>query len=132
MSVVWPTRTPATSVMALSGPLGNRPRITPRSRRRLRSGGGVHWGRLLTGGGGGRSGGLSVINPRRRGRADRSGRSDPCRGSVRAGGGRAALGGCAGLVGLVALELAHAFEPTGKDLADERAVVHARGVADED
>ena len=36
MSVVWPTRTPATSVMALSGPGRPRPMTIPRSRARIR------------------------------------------------------------------------------------------------
>src|SRR4249919_3517044 len=37
MIVVCPTRTPATSVMALSGPVGWRPIDTPSSRNRLRA-----------------------------------------------------------------------------------------------
>src|SRR5437773_2392372 len=36
MSVAWPTRTPATSVIALSGPGGSVPMTTPRSRARGR------------------------------------------------------------------------------------------------
>ena len=36
ISVVWPTRTPATSVMALSGPGTPRPIVRPRSRKRIR------------------------------------------------------------------------------------------------
>src|SRR6059058_4153979 len=33
-TVTWPTRTPGTSVMALSGPGGSRPGLTPKSRMR--------------------------------------------------------------------------------------------------
>src|SRR5262245_60546206 len=36
MIVAWPTRTPATSVIAFSGPVGSRPTLMPRSRRRAR------------------------------------------------------------------------------------------------
>ena len=38
MRVVWPTRTPATSVMALHGPGRPRPMTIPRSRARIRAG----------------------------------------------------------------------------------------------
>src|SRR5450830_658105 len=37
-TVQWPTRTPGTSVMAFSGPVGSTPTATPRSRSRQRSG----------------------------------------------------------------------------------------------
>ena len=36
MSVVWPTRTPGTSVMAFTGPVGTWPMAKPRSRKRAR------------------------------------------------------------------------------------------------
>src|SRR6185369_13446399 len=58
ISVVCPTRTPATSVMAFSGPVGNRPRVKPSWRSLLRTGQAYRRrGRRWDGGGGGGGGG---------------------------------------------------------------------------